>query len=329
MKFFEKNKKTDKSNILDIEVGRRSVLGFIGVCAAEKLLSKAFAKNVEINHALQRPLTKEEREVVIVEQCKVEKNDEEFSLYDYWLAFSSGIGIAIDVFVATVAMWRSLDTAQKKLIWVGGVGVSHIVLPIISGAAAYGGDRLSGGSNMITKGIATAASAAVYNHTIGVIKDEEDEEEFDFNFKNFADLLGKIMAVSMDALATGPAKYEQMKLAGWSQEKSFKAIAIGGFTVMGVAMTALKLAEKLQAKFAETNDLEAVENDSILNGRIINEENLTKFEVLILNYFGANSLINGTFASNADFWTVNGANLLSTMGLYKIFQKNEEKEDLV
>lgn len=314
------------------EIGRRTFLAICGISITDGILSKCSARNTDINNTLQRPLTKEEREIVIVEQCKVEKTDEEFSLYDYWLAFSSGIGIAIDVFVATVAMWRSLDTAQKKLIWVGGVGVSHIVLPIMSGAAAYGGDQLSkttAASNMITKGIATVAAGAVYNHTIGVIKDEEGEEEFDFNFKNFGDLLLKIMAVSMDALATGPAKYEQMKLAGWSQKKSFNAIAIGGFTVMGVAMTALKLAEKLQAKFAETNDLEAVENDSILNGRIINEENLTKFEVIILNYFGANSLINGTFASNAGFWTVNGANLLSTMGLYKIFQKTEEKEDLV
>ena len=45
-----------------------------------------------------------------------------------WLSVSSGIGIAIDVAIATLAMWKDLDTNEKKLIWTGGVGLSHIFI---------------------------------------------------------------------------------------------------------------------------------------------------------------------------------------------------------
>jgi len=245
-----------------------------------------------------------------------------------WLSVSSGIGIAIDVAIATLAMWKDLDTREKKLIWTGGVGLSHIFLPIISGSLAYGadktGEKLSSNPLIISQGISSLAAAAVYNHTTNIIKDEESEEEFDFNYKNIADLLLKIWAVSADAFATGPAKYKQTQTENWSPNKTLSSVCIGGLTVMSIALMCQKMSDNFREKVNQNRDL-LNESDKILTGKFINEENLTKLEVIILNYFGANALINGTFKMNAGFWTVNGINLISTFGLYKIFNKEENK----
>ncbi|MBT5346298.1 hypothetical protein HOL52_00270 [bacterium] len=247
-----------------------------------------------------------------------------------WLSVSSGIGIAIDVAIATLAMWKDLDTREKKLIWTGGVGLSHIFLPILSGSLTYGADKtgesFSQNPENITRGISSLAAAAVYNHTINVIKDEESEEEFDFNYKNIADLMLKIWAVSADAFATGPAKYKQTQTENWSANKTLSSVCIGGMTVMSIALMCLKLSDNFREKVNQNPNL-LNEKDEILTGKFINEENLTKLEVIILNYFGANALINGTFKMNANFWTVNGINLLSTFGLYKIFNKEENTEN--
>lgn len=247
-----------------------------------------------------------------------------------WLSVSSGIGIAIDVAIATLAMWKELESPQKKLIWTGGVGLSHIFLPILSGSLTYGADKtgeiLSGNPEMITRSISSLAAAAVYNHTIGVIKDEESEEEFDFNYKNVADLMLKIWAVSADAFATGPAKYEQTQTENWSANRTLSSVCIGGFTVMSIALMCQKMSDNFREKVNKNPDL-LNESDQILTGKFINEENLTKLEVIILNYFGANAIINGTFKMNASFWTVNGINLISTFGLYKIFHKKENTEN--
>jgi len=244
-----------------------------------------------------------------------------------WLSVSSGIGIAIDVAIATLAMWKELDSPQKKLIWTGGVGLSHIFLPILSGSLTYGADKtgeiFSGNPEMITRSISSLAAAAVYNHTIGVIKDEESEEQFDFNYKKIADLMLKIWAVSADAFATGPAKYKQTQTENWSANRTLSSVCIGGLTVMSIALLCQKLSDNFREKVTKNPDL-LNESDQILTGKFINEENLTKLEVIILNYFGANALINGTFKMNASFWTVNGINLISTFGLYKIFNMEEK-----
>ena len=263
----------------------------------------------EIHEAIQNsPLEFENAE-------GTEEYKEEYDAYFYTVSTMSGLGIAIDVAVATLAMYRQLDTVKKQTMWTAGVGLSHILLPVLSGTVTAGLEGASNQTNyadILNRSLSAGGFGLIMKFLYGEIngdeEDEENTEESILNAKDISKYLAAIWAVSVDAAVSGPAKYKQASNQNWSVDKTMKSAAIGGLTVSLVAFSALQLANKLRDKFADNTNVE----DFLEK----HDETILGIEAFILNYFGVDALLNGTFKTDTGFWGVNAASLFATGALY-------------
>ncbi len=241
--------------------------------------------------------------------------NEEYDAYFYTVSTMSGLGIAIDVAVATLAMYRQLDTVKKQTMWTAGVGLSHILLPVLSGTLTAGLEGASNQTNyadILNRSLSAGGFGLIikflYDEINGDEEDEENTEESILNAKDISKYLAAIWAVSVDAAVSGPAKYKQASNQNWSLDKTMKSAAIGGLTVSLVAFSALKLANKLRDNFADNTNVE----DFLEK----HDETILGIEAFILNYFGVDALLNGTFKTDIGFWRLNAASLFATGALY-------------
>jgi hypothetical protein len=239
---------------------------------------------------------------------------EEYDAYFYTVSTMSGLGIAIDVAIATIAMFRHLDSKQKQTLWTGGVGLSHILLPVLSGSLTAGIEQASEGSNhsdIVNRALSAGGFGLIIKFLYEEINgdDENKHTEKDIlNAQNLSKYLAAIWAVSVDAAVSGPAKYKQASNQNWSLEKTLKSVTIGGLTVSLVAFSALQLANKLREKYTENSNVEEFLEK--------NDSTIMAIEAFILNYFGVDALLNGTFKTDTGFWGVSAASLFATGALY-------------
>lgn len=226
-----------------------------------------------------------------------EDDPETRDAYFYGVSVMMGLGIAIDVAVATLAMYRQLGSARAKSAWIFGVGASHILLPVLSGTATAGaekGGEKIGYGEIAQRGLSAAGFAILAKFLYGEIKGREGEKEEDVDVigsldKSALKYLAAVWSVSVDAAISGPAKWEQARTAGWGKNNIMMSIVIGGLTVSLVAALALKGAEMLHKKYGSKG------SDDVDNKLEKWNEPLLFVEALALNYFGVNALMNGTF----------------------------------
>ena len=292
------------------DLSRRSVLKIFGFGA----LAMATINPIEKIYA-ETPREQEISDSILSSPLPVE-TQEEYDAYFWTVSVMSGLGIAIDVAVATLAMYRQLDTPQKQTMWTAGVGLSHILLPVLSGTVTAGLETASDKTNygdLLNRGLSAGGFGLIikflYDEINGADEEgEENTEESILNAKDISKYLAAIWAVSVDAAVSGPAKYKQASNQDWSLDKTMKSAAIGGLTVSLVAFSALQLANKLRDKFADNTNVE----DFLEK----HDETILGIEAFILNYFGADALLNGTFKTDTGFWGVNAASLFATGALY-------------
>ena len=301
-----------------VNTSRRNFLKLTRTTVAITILTTLFpglvirAKDIkedENNQAIQNsPLEFESLE-------GTDEYKEEYDAYFYTVSTMSGLGIAIDVAVATLAMYRQLDTVKKQTMWTAGVGLSHILLPVLSGTLTAGLEGASNQTNyadILNRSLSAGGFGLImkflYDEINGDEEDEDNTEESILNAKDISKYLAAIWAVSVDAAVSGPAKYKQASNQNWSVDKTMKSAAIGGLTVSLVAFSALQLANKLRDKFADNTNVE----DFLEK----HDETILGIEAFILNYFGVDALLNGTFKTDTGFWGVNAASLFATGALY-------------
>ena len=291
---------------------RRNILKYLstgfGVTIATSIFPFSIIRAENIN-------TAEVHQAIQASPLEIESK-EEYDAYFYTVSVMSGLGIAIDVAVATLAMYRQLDTVKKQTMWTAGVGLSHIILPILSGtltAGLEGASNQTNYSDILNKSLSAGGFGLIMKFLYDEINGDENEQEEDteesiLNAKDVSKYLAAIWAVSVDAAVSGPAKYKQASNQNWSLDKTMKSAAIGGLTVSLVAFSALKLANKLRDKFADNTNVE----DFLEK----HDETILGIEAFILNYFGVDALLNGTFKTDTGFWGVNAASLFATGALY-------------
>ena len=202
-----------------------------------------------------------------------------------------GLGIAIDVAIATVSRFR--DQSMNFANWTLPVAIAHILLPAIG---YYGwwflGQRFQGLALIL--GLLAFGMIAVFIYaTICEWIDTEPlislEPITDWSFKHFgSESKGRIvmvLAVSMDALWSGPAKAAQAASGQWGPFEVFVSFFIAGGVVALVAELALLIAYALRrVSFTNTNRLALF----LVGGKFL--------EVTILFAFGLLSLWNALAA---------------------------------
>jgi hypothetical protein len=198
-----------------------------------------------------------------------------------------GLGIAIDVAIATVSRFR--DQSMSFANWTLPVAIAHILLPAIG---YYGwwflGQQFQGLALLL--GLLAFVMIAVFIYE--AICEWIDAEPLvslepitDWSFKHLgSESKGRVvmvLAVSMDALWSGPAKAAQATSGQWTPFEVFISFFIAGGVVALVAEVALLIAYALRrVSFDNTNRLALF----LVGGKYL--------EVTILFAFGLLSLWN-------------------------------------
>lgn len=248
---------------------------------------------------------------------------EEYNFYFFFISVLSGLGIAIDVFVATLAMYRKLNTPKKKALWAALVGGSHIALPVATGSMAWGSQKGFGQedrTDLVSKGISVVGFAAITKFLWDELTDDDDDDENEgeedgdiLNAKNWKALALAVWGVSADAAFSGPAKADQTMIEGWSIKKTLISAGIGGVTVAAVALAGIAIADYLRNS----------SNENVESFLEENEDLAMNLETLVLNYFGTNGLLNGALGLNLSFLTTSIINAVTSGALIKVARSQE------
>jgi hypothetical protein len=210
-----------------------------------------------------------------------------------------GLGIAIDVAIATVSRFR--DRSMSFANWTLPVAIAHILLPAIG---YYGWWFLGQQFHELTLVLGIIAFGMIAVFIYEAICEWVDAKPLislepitDWSFKHLgSESKGRVImvfAVSMDALWSGPAKAAQAASGQWTPFEVFISFFIAGAVVALVAELALLIAFALRrVSFNNTNRLAHF----LVGGKYL--------EVTILFAFGLLSLWNA-FAAWIGLGTLN------------------------
>lgn len=158
-----------------------------------------------------------------------------------------GIGIAIDVTIATTAKFRDTDLSWKT--WTVPITLTHVCFPAIGYYLFWGVAQMYPQAELAL-GIVGFALVALFLYEV-VCESAGYEPVFgisDFVSRMFgleesdSRRFIAILAVSWDALWSGPAKAAQATAGGWSDQEVFVSFFIAGITVALIAQMALGIA---------------------------------------------------------------------------------------
>lgn len=161
----------------------------------------------------------------------------EFELVDFVLAsLLMGVGIGTDVALATIIRSHQLKTLKVILIWVIGVSLTHTIFPMLGYVTTYVGVQLL---PELTPIIGVVAFICIF----WFLKDELLSlfEDTPADNSNILVTLGLILAVSWDALWSGPAKSAQV--IGWPE-----LFVWGSFILVGLSVSLLTIFSMYYAK---------------------------------------------------------------------------------
>ncbi|MFW8591723.1 hypothetical protein ACOI22_13030 [Glaciecola sp. 2405UD65-10] len=145
------------------------------------------------------------------------------------------IGIGTDVALATLARASQLKTTKTILIWVIGVSLTHTLFPMLGYLMTYFSVQVV---PILTPIVGIVAALCIfwflYHEINGVFEHEAGSDEGSNRSDRLLVSLGLILAVSWDALWSGPAKSAQV--IGWPE-----LLVWISFLLVGVAVSLLAI----------------------------------------------------------------------------------------
>lgn len=208
----------------------------------------------------------------------------EFPLFDFALAcLLMGLGIGIDVAVATIARAGQLRTLRLAVIWIFGVSATHTLFPMAGYLFTYFSVQIMPG---VTPLIGLVAFTCIFIYLKSeLIQLARPETESDNT--QLLVTLGLILAVSWDALWSGPAKSAQV--IGWPEILVWLSFIVVGALVSVLAMGSLKFAQVIQSYCARRD--------------YINWFGLW-VQFSVISYFGFLALFRYTFQIGLSWWQI-------------------------
>jgi len=182
----------------------------------------------------------------------------QFDLIHFWIpCILMGFGIAIDVIIATITQFKNKALSVKS--WSLPISGTHILFPAIGYYGFWAIQKNYPGASFVL-GLAGFVLVALFVYEV-FCEAADLEPKFAISkwFSKLAGLKQKdarliiaILAVSWDALWSGPAKAAQT--AGWSNSEVVWSFFVAGIVVFAIAQIALRVAFKLrEIKFADAN----------------------------------------------------------------------------
>ncbi|HEU0098266.1 MAG TPA: hypothetical protein VFQ67_05760 [Allosphingosinicella sp.] len=193
-----------------------------------------------------------------------------------------GIGIAVDVALATIVMARKLDQPRARRFWVRNVTLTHVALPMIG---YYGFAFLARSVPYFQIPLGLVATALVAWFLFDQLRewlgtdDMDTDGQVDFR---------AVLAVSWDALWSGPAKSAQA--LDWSASQILFSFFIAGAVVALVAAVSGSLAPRL---------LERLTTDKSVERQAWREVVAMWLEFSVIGFFGMLAFLRYVLASDA------------------------------
>lgn len=161
----------------------------------------------------------------------------EFTLFDFILAsLLMGLGIGSDVAIATFARANQLASLRIAVIWIIGVSLTHTVFPMLGYLLTYFSLQLH---PTIEPVVGLIAFSFILFYLTGELTDFLKPKQTSQD-RQILVTLGLILAVSWDALWSGPAKSAQV--IGWPELFIWASFIVVGVFVSAMAIFSLNFA---------------------------------------------------------------------------------------
>lgn len=206
----------------------------------------------------------------------------EFALFDFIMAsLLMGLGIGSDVAIATFAKANRLTSLRTAFFWIAGVSFTHTIFPMIGYLLTYFSLQLHPNIEPI---IGLIAFSFILFYLIGeltdFIKPQPDSED-----RQILVTLGLILAVSWDALWSGPAKSAQV--IGWPELFVWLSFIIVGVFVSILAILSLTFALRFKQHVQNAKNTRWV---------------IYWLQYTVIGYFGLLALFNYTLGLQFFWW---------------------------
>mgnify|MGYP002700177892 CR=1 FL=1 len=223
-----------------------------------------------------------------------------------------GLAIGIDVALATFLRANAMVRASTIFIWITGVTLTHTLFPLLGYLLAYFGiTQLP----ILTPLIGLIAFSFIAYFIFQEITKIEEREEHN----QLLVTLGLILAVSWDALWSGPAKSAQV--VGWPEYWVWLSFIIVGVVVMLCAIFSLLLA-KLIARISIDNQQFLMVLSFLKNNQPA--INIGQWmQLSIVGYFGLLALLRYTFSLDVNEWKIL---VLALVTIASILYRQENRE---
>lgn len=155
-----------------------------------------------------------------------------------------GIGIGTDVALATLARASQLKATKTIVIWVVGVSFTHTLFPMLGYLMTYFSVQIV---PILTPIVGIVAAFCIFwflfNEINGVFNTENNSDDGSNRNERLLVSLGLILAVSWDALWSGPAKSAQV--IGWPELLVWMSFLLVGVAVSLLAISSVAFSKVL------------------------------------------------------------------------------------
>ncbi|MEP1870857.1 MAG: hypothetical protein ABJJ44_15125 [Paraglaciecola sp.] len=208
----------------------------------------------------------------------------DYPLFDFIVAsLLMGLGIGVDVAVATAARAKQLCTMRLAIIWIVGVSFTHTVFPMAGYLLTYFSIQVQPAIEPVIGILAfTCIFYYLRSELIELAHPKKQGDE-----RQLMVTLGLILAVSWDALWSGPAKSAQV--IGWPEFYVWGSFLLVGALVSILAILSLSFAVRVQQSFIQT--------------RLANGFSLW-VQYSVIGYFGLLAVLRYTLNMNVQGWQV-------------------------
>jgi hypothetical protein len=194
-----------------------------------------------------------------------------------------GLGIGIDVAIATFIRAPAMQDKSVAIKWVVGVSATHTVFPMVGYVLTYFSLQAL---PLITPLVGVIAFVLIVLFLVDELKGlSEPNQEGERSYISFA----LVLAVSWDALWSGPAKSAQV--AGWPEWMVWVSFLLVGVVVTVFCLSSLYLAKKMSVL--------ATKWRGSTYSVVLDISRWVQYSVI--NYFGMLALIRYTFSSDINW----------------------------
>lgn len=222
-----------------------------------------------------------------------------------------GIGIGTDVALATLARSQQLTKRKTIFIWVVGVSLTHTLFPMLGYLLTYFSVQVE---PTLTPLVGVVAAFCIFWFLLNEMKSIFDEsnqciEDTQRNDRLLVSL-GLILAVSWDALWSGPAKSAQV--IGWPELLVWISFLLVGIAVALLAVSSVAFSKVLTPLLIKTRTT---------------HYSLLCLQYSVIAYFGFLAILRYTFGLSLAWYLILGLSFLFIASLMALQIRRKQALD--